>query len=203
MCALVPSLETRTRVLLVIHRLEDRKPTNTGRLATLCLKNSEVHVRGHADRPRALRLAPDGSLPVLLYPSEGARLLTEFAEASRPLTLIVPDGNWRQASKVLSRVPELRDVPCVTLPPGPPSTYRLRAEAHGHGLATVEAIARALGILEGPKVQHAIEHVFRVMVERTLWARGAIETRHVTEGIPSGAVRHDPRSGHLVRPPNT
>jgi DTW domain-containing protein len=139
----------------------------------------------------------------LVYPSEGARSLTEFAESSRPLTLIVPDGNWRRAFKVRTRVPELCDVPCVTLPPGPPSIYRLRAEAHGHGLATVEAVARALGILEGPEVQHAIEHVFRVMVERTLWARGAIQTQHVTDGIPDGAMRHDPRSGGFERPPQS
>jgi DTW domain-containing protein YfiP len=32
-CALIPTLETRTRLVLVIHRAEDRKPTNTGRLA--------------------------------------------------------------------------------------------------------------------------------------------------------------------------
>ena len=107
---------------------------------------------------------------------------------------MVPDGTWRQASKVRQRVPGLRDVPCVSLPPDEPSIYRLRAEAHGHGLATIEAIARALGILEGLHVRHALEQVFRAMVERTLWSRGELATADVTGGVPAGAMRHDPRS---------
>ena len=74
--------------------------------------------------------------------------------------------------------------------------YRLRSESHPAGLATIEAIARAMGILEGPHVQEALERVFRAMVERTLWVRGSLAAEEVTGGIPEGATRHDPRSGH-------
>jgi DTW domain-containing protein YfiP len=194
-CPLIPRVATRTRLVLMIHRCEDRKPTNTGRLATLCLPNSDVHVRGHADLPSPpVSIAP-GSLPVLLFPFEGATELTAFAGSKEPLTLIVPDGTWRQASKVRNRVPGLSDVPCVSLPADVPSTYRLRAEAHATGLATIEAIARAMGILEGPHVRVALEHVFHAMVERTLWSRGELGDHEVTGGIPEGAMRHDPRSG--------
>ena len=115
------------------------------------------------------------------------------------MVLVVPDGTWRQASKVRNRVPGLKELPCVSLPPDVPSIYRLRAEAHEHGLATMEAIARAMGILEGAHVRVALEHVFRAMVERTLWARGEVESADVTGGVPEGAMRHDPRSG-LARP---
>lgn len=188
-CSLVPKLETRTRLVLVIHHTELRKPTNTGNLAASCLVNSEVHVRGREGIPNAPVTWGDRT-PLLLFPHEGeAEILVPTDE---PVALIVPDGNWRQAAKVRARVPGLEKVRCVTLPPGPPSTYRLRSEPHAHGLATVEAIARALGILEGaagPQVQAAIEHVFRAMVERTLWMRGAIGTEEVTGGIPEGASR--------------
>jgi DTW domain-containing protein YfiP len=84
----------------------------------------------------------------------------------------------------------------VALPPGAPSAYRLRFDAHAHGLATIEAIARAFAVLEaerGEAVRGALEWVFRAMVERTLWARGSVETAAVTGGIPAGAMRHDPR----------
>jgi len=194
-CELIPSIPTRTRVVLVIHRFEDRKPTNTGRLATACLPNSEVIVRGHLDQPSEALAVPEGVRPVVLFPYEGARPLTELAASPEPILLVVPDGNWRQASKVQKRLPGLREAPCVTLPPGPPSTYRLRSEAHPTGLATIEAIARALGILEGPEVESALLRVFRAMVDRTLWARGSLPTRDVTGGVPSGARRHDPASG--------
>jgi len=195
-CALIPRIETRTRLVLVIHRYEDRKPTNTGRLAVECLVNSEVVVRGHAGRPSAPIPVPPGAQPVLLFPHEDAVPIDRFAESIRPVTLIVPDGSWRQASKVRKRVPGLRDVPCVTLPRGTASSYRLRVDAHEHGLATIEAIARALRVLEsarGDGVESVLERVFRTMVERTLWARGSGDARDVTGGIPQGAMRHDPR----------
>jgi len=200
-CPLIPKLATRTRLVLVIHRAEDRKPTNTGRLAVEAMANSQVIVRGRAEEPAdEIPLGTD-TRPVFLFPHEGAVPLESVAHVAgddRPVTLIVPDGNWRQASKVRNRVPGMRDVPCVSLPVGEPSIYRLRSEAHPFGLATVEAIGRCLRVLEGengPEVERALLHVFRAMVERTLWSRGDFETEHVTGGIPDGALRHDPRSG--------
>jgi DTW domain-containing protein len=200
-CPLLPALETRTRIVLVIHRAEDRKPTNTGRLALLTMKNSAVVVRGRAEE-RDDTITLDGSTrPLFLFPHEDAVPLRTVATVpgdDRPVTLVVPDGNWRQASKVRNRVAGMRDVPCVSLPVGAPSIYRLRSEAHAFGLATIEAIARALRVLEGDRgvdVEEALLHVFRAMVERTLWSRGEYDTASVTGGIPEGALRHDPRSG--------
>ena len=197
-CSLLPRIETRTRVVLVIHRYEARKPTNTGQLAASSLTNSEVVVRGHESKPSEAIAIPDGAQPLFLFPHEDAVPIARFAESGRPATLIVPDGTWRQASKVRSRVPGMRGVPCVSLPHDAPSFYRLRAEAHPTGLATIEAIARALYVLEGsrgPEVRAALERVMRAMVDRTLWSRGEVETQDVTGGVPEGVMRHDPRSG--------
>jgi DTW domain-containing protein YfiP len=201
-CALIPSprLVTRTRLVLLIHRYEERKPTNTGRLAAECLENSEVVVRGHASQPTPAFVSAPERQTLLLFPHEGATPLADFPIApERPVTLLVPDGNWRQASKVRQRVPGLRDVPCVTLPAGEPSSYRLRAEAHEGGLSTLEAIARAMGVLEGDPVRRALEAVFRAMVERTLWSRGTMTTGEVGAGIPEGTLLHDLRRA----PPGT
>lgn len=200
-CSLVPTLQTRTRVVLVMHRAEDRKSTNTGRLALLSMTNSELLVRGRAEERTDSIAFSEATRPLFLFPHEDAVPLRTVASVpgdERPVTLVVPDGNWRQASKVRNRVSGMRDVQCVSLPVGAPSIYRLRSEAHAFGLATIEAIARALRVLEGaagPDVEEALLRVFRAMVERTLWSRGAYETEDVTGGIPDGAQRHDPRSG--------
>jgi DTW domain-containing protein YfiP len=198
-CALIPSLVTRTRLVLVIHRNEDRKPTNTGRLAVECIQGSEVVVRGHESSPADHVPIAHGSRPLLLFPHEGARDLREYADLPEPVTLIVPDGNWRQASKVRQRVRGLDAATCVRLPQGPPSRYRLRSEPRDGGLATIEAIARAFAILEGgadgERVERALLDVFGAMVERTLWARGEIDASAVALGLPEGAERHDPTSG--------
>ncbi len=187
-CALVPTppLAVTTRLRLVLHRLEARKPTNSGQLAARCLAGSEVVIRGEIGAPSERIDAAPGTRLLLLFPHEGARELTA---ADGPATLVVPDGTWRQASKTRARVPGLADADVVTLPPGAPSRYHLRAEAHPHGLSTLEAIARAIGILDGAAAQAAIEAVFDVMVARTRWQRGELPATEVPGGIPAGARR--------------
>src|ERR1019366_3265284 len=66
-CALMPNprIATRTRLVLLIHRFEDRKPTNTGRLAAECLANSTVIVRGHESQPTPPFVCDPGSQPLL------------------------------------------------------------------------------------------------------------------------------------------
>ncbi len=202
-CALVPRVETRTRLQLIVHCREEHKPTNTGQLAARCMHRSAISIVG--DRERALALAPitDREQPLLLYPADDAVPITQFAASERPIVLIVPDGSWRQASKMRKRVPGLAAVPCVTLPDAGPTDYRLRSEPHAGGLATFEAIARALCILEGdagPAIEATMLALFRVMVERTLWLRGAIPDAQVSGGIPAAAVARNPRSTRATRP---
>lgn len=196
-CALVPRLETRTRLELIVHYREERKPTNTGTLAARCLQRSSLSIVG--DRERPLQLAPmtDREQPLLLFPADDAVPITQFAASERPAVLIVPDGNWRQASKFRKRIPGLAGIPCVMLPDTGPTAYRLRAASHEGGLATFEAIARALCILEGdagPAIEAEMIAVFRVMVERTLWLRGALPDAEVTGGVPAAAIARNPRS---------
>lgn len=176
-CALVPTLETRTRLSLLVHYREVRKPTNTGALAARCIAGSSVGIVGDRARPLALPLVREGEQAILLFPDDDAVPIATYATGDRPLVLIVPDGNWRQAAKMRRRVPGLADLPCVVLPDGEPTAYRLRTETRDGGLATLEAIARALGVLEGdrgPAIEAAMLAVFEVMVERTLRSRGTL-----------------------------
>lgn len=171
-CAHLPRLDLRTRLVLVLHRYEARKPTNTGQLAARCLVNSEVVVRGHEGEPSAPIVFDDAVQPVFLFPHEDARPLADVVALGKPIVLVVPDGTWRQARKVRARVPGLATIPCVTVPVGAPTQYRLRAERRENGLATIEAIARALEVTDGPAVREALEGVFDHMVTRTLFTRG-------------------------------
>jgi len=191
-CALIPTLPTRTRVVLVMHQLELNKPTNTGRLAIRCLPNSEILVRGREALHRAPAAFP--GTPLLLYPHAQALPLERWRDSPEPITLIVPDGTWRQAARARRRVPGADQIPCVVLP-APTSGYRLRQATRPGRLSTMEAIARALGVLEGPSVEEALLHLHQVMVDRTLWTNGRLATEAVTGGIPAGVQSHDPLSG--------
>jgi DTW domain-containing protein YfiP len=176
LCACLEPLALATRVIVLRHRRELHKPTNSGRLVPLTLVHSEVRTFGARDVALdTAGLVDPARHSLLLYPSTDSRELTRSELSAGPITLIVPDADWRRAFKFVAREPTLLGVQRVHLPSGPPSTYRLRRHSDPRFLATFEAIARALGILEGPDVQTRLEHVFRLMVERTLYSRGRVD----------------------------
>jgi DTW domain-containing protein YfiP len=194
LCGLIPRIELKTRIIVLMHWREAKLTTNTANLACLALPNSEIKLRGeiatHLNGPtHANTLEFDPERAALLYPTDDSIELNEKTakQLSSPLTLIVPDGSWRQAQKVPHREPSVRTLPKLRLPPGPPSTFRLRYSPHEQNLSTFEAIARALGILEGKEVQKKLEDIFLIMVERTLWARGKLAAKDCTTKIPEDA----------------
>jgi DTW domain-containing protein YfiP len=160
----------------VIHAKELKRTTNTGRLALNALVNSEMRIRGHQDR-EALDLT-DLLLPqyrtFLFFPSDEAiELDAKLVEQDHlPIQLIVPDGNWRQASKVHYRHHELKHVQRVKITAPDFSEYHLRAEHMPEGMATLEAIAHGLGVIEGEQVKADLMRLYQAKLERTLLGRG-------------------------------
>ncbi len=155
LCAALPRLEVATRVVLVMHRVEAFRGSNTGRLAVRMLAGAALHVRGGlaGDEPPAE--VPEGRR-LLLFPSPDARVLSAADAERGPLVLVVPDGSWRQARRVGLREPLAQGAEPVVLPPGPPSRYTLRAIRREGAVCTFEAIARALAVLEGPAIEAAM-----------------------------------------------
>jgi DTW domain-containing protein YfiP len=174
-CASIPRLPLQTRVLFLMHTAEEVLTSNTARLASKALPNSEVRIRGRKDdRMTTDDFKQPGRTSLLLFPSShAAELNSEFvARLNGPITLIVPDGSWRGTRRFVRRDPAFHGIVHVTLPPGPPSEYRLRRQADAHGLCTLEAVARAISLLESASAQASLEELLRTMVARTLEARG-------------------------------
>lgn len=202
-CGFIPEIALQTRVVILMHTLEQVLPTNTAKLVYKSLTNCEIKIHGRKDeRLSAETLHKPGRVPLLLYPSAHAtELTTEFvASLPGPATLIVPDANWRQTHKFVRREPTLIGIPHVRIPAGAPSEYRLRVQRNESGVCTLEAVARALGIIESREAQAKLEHLLRVMVERTLWSRGRLKADQcVTAGIPLEAFSSRTRpSDHVA-----
>jgi DTW domain-containing protein YfiP len=173
-CDAIPRLDLATRLILVMHKREWSKPTATGPLALAVLANSELRIQGDREQSLDFRdLDGNGRRTLLLYPGDEVPLLSQSLLASdpRPVNLVVPDGNWRQAARMGKRLPGLEHAVMVRLPAGAITAWGVRRESHPEGLATFEAIARALGIIESGEVQQRMEELFLLMVSRTLEAR--------------------------------
>lgn len=165
-----------------MHRHEAVTSTNTGRLAARLLSGASVRVRGLRGEPAA-GLLPEGRR-LVLFPMAGARPLAPEDAAGEPLVLLVPDGTWPQARRLLRRADDLRGAEIVTLPPASPTRYGLRRSPREGTLCTLEAIARALGLLEGPEVEARLLLALDRFVERALWARAGRVVEPVSRGEP-------------------
>ncbi len=176
-CSLIPSLTLKTKISLIVHTKELKRTTNTGRLAIKALVNSEMRIRGEGKEALDLSdLLSSGYKTYLFYPSDEAVELDENLVKSSPLPiqLIVPDGNWRQASKVHYRHHELKDVVRVKITTPNLNPLHMRAENTEHGMATLEAIAQALGIIEGKAVGDVMMKLYQDKLEATLRGRGIL-----------------------------
>ncbi len=169
LCALIPRLENRTRVLLLQHPSEVGHALNTARLAALGLANA------------ALRVGEDFSdLDLsawdawLLFPGESAVALAELAiqPVDKPRLLVVPDGTWRKARKLLHLNPNLAALPRVVLPDGLTSRYRLRKAPAEGTLSTIEAVVHALDALDAPQSHADLLRPFDALIEGQIAAMG-------------------------------
>jgi DTW domain-containing protein YfiP len=184
-CRFVTRLETKTRVVILQHPRERDVPINTARIASLCLPNAEVHVgvawNGVASLPNA----------ALLYPGPDA-IDIEESPPSRvaPITLVVVDGTWWQAKKLVRSTPALASLPRYAFRPRAPSDYRIRREPREDYVSTIEALAHVLGVLEGDHERFLpLLAPFRAMVD----AQIAFADRHRTPRRLLTPRRRDPR----------
>ena len=147
-CSGLEPIANRTGIVVVQHMRERGHAIGTARLAALGLKNVEIETvfPDEAGLFSSKAVFPEGT--ALLYPSPDARPLESLSEEERPQQLAVIDGTWQQASRIYRDSPNLRVLPCVSFAEIKPSNYRIRLEPNAAANATIEAVCRALAVLE-------------------------------------------------------
>jgi DTW domain-containing protein YfiP len=146
-CAGLPTVPTRTRLVVIQHPHERLHPFGTVRLLRLCLPNSEVHVPWAGFTGTLEQRVPVPDDTVLLFPRPGAPRLDQL-EGPPPSTLLVLDGTWPHAKRLYRENGWLERLRHVQLPPGAESRYRIRKEPKADYVSTLEAVVAALRVLE-------------------------------------------------------
>ena len=165
-CAVIPSIQNKTELLIVQHMRERFHPFNTARIVNRALQNSRLlvdHTRQLAERISLKRGAG------LLYPGKGATLLEDLPADQRPQQLVVLDGTWHHTKTLVRDIPALLNLPRYQLNPVSPSRYRIRREPSAQFISTVEATVAALRVLE-PETEglEQLLQAFDHMVDRQL-----------------------------------
>lgn len=193
-CHVLPRVDNPTRVTLVVHFNELRKPSNTGRIAGRMLNNSRLLVRGSRENEGGSAIEDtlgqlDPERAVLLFPLAGARPLEELiASDGAPSDLVVPDGTWSQTRRIVRRQATLQRLRAVTVTA--PTNYLLRRGVVSGFCCTVEAISAALRLLDGASIADPLDRGFDAWQRAALVVRGQQRLLVAQELAPEPA-RHD------------
>jgi DTW domain-containing protein YfiP len=166
----MPTVPTRTRVVVLQHPHERLHPFGTARLVGLCMPNAEVHT-AYGGLAGVLRCqVPLPADVAVLFPHASAQDLEALPAAEHPSTLVVLDGTWTQARRLYRDNPWLEQLRHVRLHPAAPSRYRIRREPRADYVSTIEAIVQALTIVEPdtpglPRLLDAFDHMVDQQIE--------------------------------------
>lgn len=168
----MPSICNRTRILVLQHPDEARHPLNTARLAVLGLQNAQLLVGENF--PELNDMIGSVEQALLLFPSKGQGAIAPLTEEQTRTCalLIVPDGTWRKARRIMRANPVLDTLPRLSLPAGEPSQYRVRKASETAAVSTIEAIVHSLSILEPEQDLQLLLKPFNVLVEQQIEAMG-------------------------------
>jgi DTW domain-containing protein len=148
-------------------------------MAHLSLPRSRLRVGLDFAGDPEVRAAVGGPDTYVLFPGPDA-LPVERLPRDRAITLVVLDGTWWQARKLLRLNPALATLPRVAFHPRRPSGYLIRKEPDPSCVSTVEALAEVLKVIEpdGSRFERLLDP-FHAMVARQLWFQNEVgSSRH-------------------------
>jgi DTW domain-containing protein YfiP len=180
---MLPPVETRLPVHVLIHRHEQARPSSTGRLVARVVTGAACHVY-----QRANRFFPASGFPVaavepgrdlwILHPGGAPLPVSPVAgttTSDTPQAILLLDGSWRQAGEMLRSLEGVGR--CVSLPHAcvEPSRYWLRDQPTAAQLSSAEALLGVLHAVGEHEAQERLRLHFELHVYATLLARGRRE----------------------------
>ncbi|KDO22748.1 hypothetical protein SPRG_21097 [Saprolegnia parasitica CBS 223.65] len=181
-CDLLPSprLSPGFRIHCVQHPNEaKRKALSSVPLLAHALDNFTLEVADVASAPPP----DDRRQRVLLFPGPTATLLSPRAIAN--LELVVVDGTWKEAKRIVHMSPSLQALPRVLIACDSASLYgTLRKEPKDGCVSTLEAVAQAITVLSGDAaIQATLLSLFGSVVGR--------QTAYVDAGKQANAAYYN------------
>jgi DTW domain-containing protein YfiP len=186
MCALRPSVPTRSGVCLLMADIEPLKPSNTGWLIADVVADTFAFgwARTETD-PALLRLLSDPLWqPYVVFPGDYAaphrvvhgiqRPGTSDGQAGKRPLFILLDATWAEARKMFRKSPYLDHLPVLSLQPDQVSQYRLRRSRRNDHFCTSEVAALCLNLAGEHRAEQILEAYLDVFTHHYLQARNQL-----------------------------
>ncbi len=175
-CEALSSERAAVDLLILQHTKETKHPLNTARIAKLGIDNCQILVGEDFSQNPIFHDLMEQKRPCLLFPSEQATSWHQLSseQNQRPNLIVVLDGTWRKARKMLYLNPVLQTLPAVTLSKAAESNYRIRKASEQAALSTIEAtIALLREVSEDPNAHQDCLDSFERMINMQIDAMGS------------------------------
>ncbi len=188
LCDRFPRVRTSTPLVIVRNVRERFKPTNTARWLLDMVEGTTMTEYGQREPPfDPTPLRQPGIRPYVLFPREDATVLDAAGldvlraglAPDERLGFVLLDGTWHQCSRMSRRVPIVRDLPCVALPPGLPSRWGVRTQHDERGVCSFEAAMRLIALVDGPKRAQPLQTIFHELAARMMFMKGRLSRPEV------------------------
>lgn len=179
-CDHIKPFETQTRYIILMHPMEHKKEkVGTGRFTHLILKNSKILVGINFDENREFQeILSDSSYETyLLYPGDDALQIENGFSGPRPqkpLQIIVIDGTWPCAKKMMKLSTSLHKIPRISFTPGKTSEFKIKHQPMEGCLSTVESVYQVIrglnsaGVEDTQMREENLMEVFRKTVDQQI-----------------------------------
>ena len=141
-CDYLPPFQAHANLLLLQHPNEWRKYYSTAKLVKQAITNTSL-MRGVTFPAENLQEKIASHDTFLLYPGQDAVDCERVPLSDRSLIIVI-DGTWDEAQKIVYRNPILHSVQRISFQKPLVSTYRIRRPPKGGYLSTVESVAHLL-----------------------------------------------------------
>ncbi len=170
-CSLVEPFASFPRVVMLGSKRESRRTIATGRLVNRVLSNSLFLEGMDFSQHPVLNELLEGSKGscALLYP--GPKSLDLDTSPWNPAfrTVILLDGTWSEAKRMLRESTNLHGLPRFCFRPKTPSLFLVRKQPHAGCYSTIEAVRTLLNYAGSPEEQTGrLTQVFRALVQKQL-----------------------------------
>jgi DTW domain-containing protein YfiP len=184
-CAWLAPFDPQMEFVILSHPIEYHRRIATGRMSHLSLKNSRlIEGEDYSGNCELNEMLNDKRLyPVMLYPGRNSQNLTYMSEVGRfellpsdkKLMVIVIDGTWATARKMVRLSENIKHLPRICFSPPTPSNFRVRRQPNQECYSTIEAIHHTIELMGSACGFHvkgrkhdALLDVFDKMINRQL-----------------------------------
>lgn len=181
-CNWRPSATINCEFILLMHKEELFKPTNTGRLvADVFPEQTHAHCwqRTQPDAELILKLQDPNRINLIVFPDSKEKSIEVKLDETwsqiyqnKIITFILLDGTWKQSGRMFHLSRWLDKIPRISLPDLTPKSYAVRKSHLENYLSTAEAAALCLDLVGEELHAELLRDYFGVFNQHYLATRG-------------------------------